>query len=125
MIEKKINYYTYNNNGGYGLLHKVGDQWYLLKGSKFSVNPTNCFINKHGNHGTSRTLMPEREKILELYCTNNILQQDIPISSPSKAGALIGYDASGVKRKWKNDNGVSLSDVELRTTNNRKKKLHQ
>jgi hypothetical protein len=109
-----MNIFTYCHNDSKGYLYKKNNKWFIKKGSIFAKQPKLNFINKHGENGSSKNLLPLRNKIITVHCINNVLQDDIEISSPSLAGALVGYDAAGVKKRWKNENGISLSELEPR-----------
>ncbi len=109
--------YTYKHRDGEACIYKKEDSWYIKKGSIFAKEHMPNFIGKHGEHGSSKNLLPLRNKILTLYCDNNVLQEDYEISSAALAGALVSYDAAGVKSRWKDKNGVSLSTIEPRKSN--------
>lgn len=111
--------FTYKHRDGEAYIYKNGNKWIIKKGSVFAKEPMPNFISKHGEHGSSTNLMPIRNKILTIYCVNNILQEDYEINSSGLAGALVSFDAAGVKSRWKNKEGVSLSVIDPRKSTNK------
>ncbi len=83
---------------------RTSDGFILLKGSLLSKEPsTKC----------EKNILNLRDKYFDkVDKISNILLEDILFSSPSYAAAFVFYRSANGLREWKNEDGISLKELE-------------
>ncbi len=87
------------------------DKYILLKGSYIEGKVRESFKN-HNYYKLRKKI--ERENKLSETKYDNIysLDENLPFSSPSAAGAVVKNRATNGRKEWKLDNGTTLDDYE-------------